>query len=400
MTNDKKGEPEPMSAEKRRNALVVFGGVAVVLAVALVFIAPNFPYRSEDASGAIGAVEKHRAPQIKSSDVVLGDEQTKKEQQILYADFLKDAAALQSISNELSNEAMSVEARTQIGIKALEQRQADIQARYALEAKNALDAMNRLGAQQALGKAAMENLDSLVANRNAFSAKLLEMAKALEAHACCNNKVLAYAKSLENAESLEAVANADSLVAAFNVDALAAMVQNEAAYIEAMVAESKSLEAAAENLQAKNLDAFNRDVLSAASALEAKALENMDAALANEAEAMEALGRMDQLVGAAKNSQQLSNFDAALEAQAADLRSEAAVAMQAQLVGVRNHLEARKTVGLRDNTLGRFADHLQKMSQLAGQKSVLASALPDAQDFVAQARALEQRANDLQARSR
>ncbi len=82
MTNDKKGEPEPMSAEKRRNALVVFGGVAVVLAVALIFIAPNFPYRSEDASGAIGAVEKHRAPQIKPSDVVLGDEQTKKQQQI------------------------------------------------------------------------------------------------------------------------------------------------------------------------------------------------------------------------------------------------------------------------------------------------------------------------------
>src|SRR5687768_7340768 len=115
MTNPNGGEN--MSAAKRQRMLLGFGGLAVVLVAVIALVSPNF--RSEDARGAIGAVQKHRAPQIAQSDVVLGDEQTKQDQQVLYGDFLNDAAALQNIGADLASEAQSVEARAQLAVKKL-----------------------------------------------------------------------------------------------------------------------------------------------------------------------------------------------------------------------------------------------------------------------------------------
>src|SRR5512140_753691 len=97
---EKKEEGGHMSAEKRRNMLYIFAGVVVALLAVIAFVSPRF--RSEDASGAIGAVQKHRAPQIKQADVVLGDEQFRNEQKTLYGDIMTDAAALQNASADLA----------------------------------------------------------------------------------------------------------------------------------------------------------------------------------------------------------------------------------------------------------------------------------------------------------
>src|ERR1700687_3775331 len=86
-----------MSSENRKKVLLGFGALVVILIAAIAIWPPNF--RKEDASGAIGEVQKHRAPQIAKADVILGDESVKHQQKVLYADFLADAAKLRSLGH-------------------------------------------------------------------------------------------------------------------------------------------------------------------------------------------------------------------------------------------------------------------------------------------------------------
>ena len=84
-----------MSSENRKKVLFGFGALVVIL-VAAILIWPS-SFRKEDASGAIGEVQKHRAPQIAKSDVVLGNESVKHQQKVLYTDFLADGAKLKAL---------------------------------------------------------------------------------------------------------------------------------------------------------------------------------------------------------------------------------------------------------------------------------------------------------------
>jgi hypothetical protein len=86
-----------MSSENRKKVLLGFGALVVILVAAIALWPPNF--RKEDASGAIGEVQKHRAPQIAKTDVVLGNESVKHQQKVLYADFIADAARLKSLGH-------------------------------------------------------------------------------------------------------------------------------------------------------------------------------------------------------------------------------------------------------------------------------------------------------------
>ena len=71
----------------RKNVLFVFGALAIVLVAVFVIWRPP-ALHNEDASGAIGSVEKHHEAQITPQDVVLGDEATKQEQAVVYGDML------------------------------------------------------------------------------------------------------------------------------------------------------------------------------------------------------------------------------------------------------------------------------------------------------------------------
>src|SRR5438105_11532551 len=86
-----------MSSNPNRNKVFLgFGAIVAILIAAIVLWPSNV--RKEDASGAIGAVQKHHAPQITQQDVILGGESVKHEQQVLYKDFLADAGKLRSMA--------------------------------------------------------------------------------------------------------------------------------------------------------------------------------------------------------------------------------------------------------------------------------------------------------------
>src|SRR6476469_7740360 len=124
-----------MSADRRKKILMVFGVVAVVLVDVIFVVSPSF--KSEDAIGAIGAVQKHRAPQIAQQDVILGNEQTK-QNQTQYSDFLADATALQSMSANMSTASRAESA------SRLAARSADVASRYAAAARDQVAAMRNL----------------------------------------------------------------------------------------------------------------------------------------------------------------------------------------------------------------------------------------------------------------
>ncbi len=118
-----------MSSENRYKVLLGFGALAVIVIVAIVLWPPNF--RKEDASGAIGQVQKHRAPQITQKDVILGSEAVRHRQKIRYQDFLADASKLKAIGNNPAE------------LNAFE---LELSARYTAEAAEAL-AMEEVAAR-------------------------------------------------------------------------------------------------------------------------------------------------------------------------------------------------------------------------------------------------------------
>ena len=91
----------PMNNRKRIGILGGFATVAAALAL-FFFNWPPEPKDNQAASGAIGAVQKHREQQISSSDVILGDEATRRVENVVYADFLGDASKLSNLSAQLN----------------------------------------------------------------------------------------------------------------------------------------------------------------------------------------------------------------------------------------------------------------------------------------------------------
>lgn len=90
-----------MNTRKRIGILAGFGTVAAALAL-FFFNWPPEPKDNHSASGAIGAVQKHREQQISSSDVILGNEATRRVENVVYADFLGDASKLSNLSAQLN----------------------------------------------------------------------------------------------------------------------------------------------------------------------------------------------------------------------------------------------------------------------------------------------------------
>ena len=121
-----------MSTENKKKVLLGFGAFAVVLIAVLAIWRPP-AFRSEDASGSIGTVQKYHAPQITPQDVVLGNETTKHEQQIRYADFLNDAAKLRALSAQVTANNNIAAASAQVAAI-----RGDVNTRYVAQAHEAL----------------------------------------------------------------------------------------------------------------------------------------------------------------------------------------------------------------------------------------------------------------------
>lgn len=388
-----------MSAAKRQKMLLGFGAVAVVLIAAIAFVSPNF--RNEDARGAIGAVEKHRAPQIAKSDVVLGDEQTKQEHQVIYGDFLADAAALQNIAADMASQSQSVEARAQVAARSLDARYNDLQMRYQQYAQSALEAMDQLGAADQLGKAAFQDLSNRVnanlgsRDMDSLAVQFASMANQVAVRSSLAN-VSAQLESFSWGEALASAApDVSVLENAFEADQLGIRLRAQAESLEAMAKEAKAIESASAALEAKSLDArslesLSADLLQHAESLEVRAMENMESNLAAQAATVDALGRMRQTIDAASQS---------LESRAADLNAKSVQESRARLASFRsdlasryNDLQMRSSLAMRAQ-LAAVDSHLEVRSAL-GNRAHLASAMGDAGALAQRARDLAARAND------
>lgn len=387
-----------MSAAKRQRMLIGFGAVAVVLVAVIAFVSPNF--RSEDARGAIGAVEKHRAPQIAKSDVVLGDETTKQDHQVIFGDYLADAAALQNIAADMASRSDSIEARAELASRNLGSRYEQLQSRYQQYAQFALEAMEQLGAEEQLGKADFENLANRF-NAELQSRDMEELAGRVGSMAeqlAARNSLNAVSEQLASfnwGESVGSGPQTDVLANAFEADSLASRLEARAESLEAIAKEARAVEVAARALEAKSLDAralgqISADLLQHAEQLEARAVESMEMSLASRAESLDALGQIRQTIDSEMQSLEsraanlearavqearanLNSFRNDLQSRVNDLQARSSVAMREQLAAVDSHLEARSAVGSRAN---------------------LASAMGDAQGLAQRAQELAARAKD------
>src|SRR5438094_2937602 len=138
-----------MSSENRKNVLLGCGALVVILVAAMLIWPASF--RKEDASGAIGEVQKHRAPQITKTDVVLGNESVKRQQKVLYADFLADGAKLKALGARPDAQQLSEFAK-------------ELETRYLSEVTEALAAEE----MAARGKPQQARLDAEVAELQGY----------------------------------------------------------------------------------------------------------------------------------------------------------------------------------------------------------------------------------------
>ena len=144
----------PNPSPNRNKVLLGFSAVVAVLIVAFLLWPANI--KKEDASGAIGAVQKHRAPQIAQQDVVLGGESVKHEQEILYKDFLADAGKLRAIGSRND-------------VAAARAYQAELQMRAMRVANEAVEAASRIS--ESKYQADIAELSSMIRNKSTLSSE-------------------------------------------------------------------------------------------------------------------------------------------------------------------------------------------------------------------------------------
>jgi hypothetical protein len=214
-----------MSSANRTKVLLGFGALVVILVAAIVLWPANF--RKEDASGAIGEVQKHRAPQITQKDVVLGNESVKHHQKVLYADFIADATKLKAIGERAD--------AAQLSEFALE-----LQNRWLTEATEALAAAE--AAARHSGVRAYE--DEVAALQNGLRARK-EMSDTDRQE--FNLKLAHLAEEMSSRTMSHIVADADQQLAAVSNELASAKMENE------YLAVSKQLEHVAAALSSEEL---------------------------------------------------------------------------------------------------------------------------------------------------
>jgi hypothetical protein len=292
-----------MSADKRRKILIGFAGLAVILVVVITYVSPTF--RNENASGAIAPVQKHRAPQIAQSDVVLGNEQFKQEQQIVYGDYLTDASELRSIS------ALGLKNGLDNAGRRLDAHRAAVQVKYAENMVDAVGIVSRLARESGLEnvEADAASLQAMLAAKQAYSNEEMEvlnlkLQKAVHelsaADAVANyeqiRQDLGRAASLYEQKSAykaeEALEKASSRLAALSTLNLTWRLN----HLDALAAENKAIENASSRLSLANAEEFSATLGKAADDLQAKAMDNMRRFAASNSAFEAALNQMSATV--------------------------------------------------------------------------------------------------------
>jgi hypothetical protein len=287
-----------MSTTNRNKVLFGFGALVAVLIVAIIMWPTNV--QREDATGAIGAVQKHRAPQITPQDVVLGNEEVKHQQKVLYADFLADAAKLRAIGSSQKAD-----------LAALGAFRDDINVRYNQELDAALADLDALASRAPAADRARA-LRDIGAIRDRFPGRGRHL-NALGMQQV-NNALKAIGLRDENAETRIAEARALFSKIDFNKEAAAKQVED----VDVMLSHLYAATLADEEAYADELT------------LEMKTLEDENAAasrikLADELESS-AKANME------KNAREDENISNALRALGDDVQAQARVYSTAAMV--------------------------------------------------------------------
>jgi len=309
-----------MSTENRNKVLLGFGALVAVVIVAIALWPANF--RKEDASGAIGAVQKHRAPQITQKDVILGDENVRHQQKVLYADFLADATNLRamaashnySAATELANELRTrYAAEADAALAEATEMASRVSADREKLQTDIAEMQSRLAAHKTeLSSEDMKELNTKLALIIVVCQKEMAARSASRILNDADREFAAASKQLETAKLENEFAAASKRIA----DAEALMsrpvasisLADEAAYLNAIQVEMK-VAADAENLAVRQLaDEQMASRLNAeAEQLEAKALSNIKANAETTSEMAARLNSIDDAI--ARASRQLGGID-------------------------------------------------------------------------------------------
>ncbi|HEV8658715.1 MAG TPA: hypothetical protein VGS96_08800 [Thermoanaerobaculia bacterium] len=375
-----------MSADKRKTILIAFAGLAVVLVAVIAIVSPSF--RSEDATGAIGAVQKHRQPQITKNDVILGSEKQQQEQKVLYRDYLTDAATLQNLAADFSVAAKRIDARAKV-----QTQQRQVAAQFYEDIDATVVDMRRLAEEDASVGVKIAQIDELAARARArnlnqpeiesLSARLREMADSLGAAAVASHK-LAAAEAAVESMNLDA---ARSNLAAAQAN-LAAMVHARAEYAQEMAKEIRVLAMVESGLGQEAVSDLGARLRSKATDLEARAVANMRDQLRYDQEAIEALGKMADSISRAQNKANVESFNNYLAAVDRDVQNEFALDIRAQFEAISTHVKQADSMGVRVNN-NDFAEQLTALGALAENKNY-AQMLSNAPAFATEARTLAQ----------
>ncbi len=372
-----------MSAQNNRKFLVGFGALAVVLIVVVAIWRPQFP--SDNASGAIGAVQKHHAPQINKADVVLGDEKTSRDQKILFGDSFADATRLQNVAIELGSisEAELVagsSARLQAAKTELREMSAEMQSRYVSGMTAALASMEQMLVNQKsnqLGNLREEAAELAAAMRNQhqlssaemeqLAAKVASFNQEMQSHQVGSSSLAATGRDLGTAVA-EMQSNASlassklenvalELNAQTNLGSLS--LANYAESLASMAAESKSLNEIEMQLASKaaniaSMESAVKELAGASAKLESRGLENIEQQMASATEMASALHDMEMQLASAQQAgskvgmtSQLGSVQQALESRAAEFKNRIAGNVSAELASFQSYLGARAEIAAR-----------------------------------------------------
>ncbi len=282
-----------MSSPNRTRLLLGFSAVVAVLIVAIVLWPANV--RKEDAAGAIGAVQKHRAPQITQQDVVLGNESVKHQQKVLYTDFLADAAKLRAMAASRDVAAARVFSR-------------EVQNRYFTEARAALaeaEVASRTSASRAELQSEIQDLNSRLSNRSELSEADMQSLNSRLAHISELAQQESAMSRLQEADS--EMANLASRLSSMNLENEAQAASKTLADVEALLSRSSANISLADEVQYLGMMEMESRVLAesdaaalssrlseAAEQLAARAQKNIDEAAALQSEMAARLNSMDE----------------------------------------------------------------------------------------------------------
>jgi hypothetical protein len=403
-----------MKNENRKKLLLGFGALAVVVVVALVLWAPSF--RNDEAAGTIGAVQKHRAPQITRQDVILGNETTRHTQNVLYGDFLKDAARLQSINAQVASRNVAA-ARAE-----LKNAEAELMTRYLESVKQVLAAEELLSRQQVANEelaseiaeaSAMAHRELSQIEREELNGKLKHIAAQYEAKAAAAreqgmkaahrelSEAVAELQSRKQAEARASLQSAEQELAArdlFARELAARSLMAETEYLAAMSLEMKALNNVEEQFAKSQLDNVGEELASQAQTLESRAAQNIEAEMNNEAEMAAMFHDMESQLASARQlagneemaSRALNEIEQTLASRKQELGARVASNVEFELASVDEYLSSRKQFGSEEQAAQRtqLAHMLANLQEELAAKNALASMMQNEEQLASRAKEL------------